>query len=200
MLVGLLALGGYVGWQHWGRSKAPCLGLCADGTACVEGHCHVAVVKKKRKKKKRRRRWRRRRRRTSGSGASDEPPLKKASAADRRASTRGQGLKSADRIDMTKGGGGGRELSQSEVTRKFRRLDSRIVACITKAREGYDISGRIKVAFRIERSGHIKKVRVTAPALLMRRGIYGCVTPLVRGLSFGRSSRSLIMTYPYGFD
>lgn len=203
MLVGLLALGGYVGWQKLDRSKDPCLGLCADGTACVEGHCRVAVVKADGPRKKRRRRWRRRRSRKragTGSGVADEPPLKKATATDKRATTRGPGLKSAERIDLTKGGGGGRELSQSEVTRRFRTLDSSIVACITKARDGYEISGRIRVGFRIERSGRVDKVRVTAPALLMRRGIYGCVGPLVRGLRFGKSSRTLIMTYPYGFD
>ena len=201
LLVGLLALGGYVGWQQYNRSKNPCMGLCADGTACVEGQCRVAVVegKTKPKRKRRKRRWRRRRRR-SGSGSGDEPQLKKASAADKRASTHGPTLNSVDRVDLTKGGGGGRELSQGEVTSKVRRLDSRIVGCITRAREGYEISGRVRVGFRIERNGRINKVRVTAPALLMKRGIYGCIAPLIRSLSYGATSRSLIMTYPYGFD
>ena len=39
---------------------------------------------------------------------------------------------------------------------RFRRLDRRIVACIDRAREGWDIStGKLVVAFRIERSGKV---------------------------------------------
>jgi len=92
------------------------------------------------------------------------------------------------------------ELDEAEVEQRFRRLDGRIIDCIDRAREGWDVSGKVVVGFRLERSGRVQKVRVTAPALMQRAGIYACIAPLVKGLHYPASGRSLIMSYPYRLD
>lgn len=208
LVCGLLALGGYFGYEQYRASKDPCLGRCGEGTSCSEGgRCEVAEegkIGKKRKRRRRRRRRRGRRRRNKGVAAATSDAPKTPSAAERKMVSKGPSLRSTDYIDMKnpkKGGGGGRELSTAEVTRVFRRLDRRIIACIDKARGDYDFrGGRVSVGFRLERSGHVKKVRVKAPALLQKKGLTRCVVPLVRGLRFPRSSRALVMTYPFRLD
>jgi hypothetical protein len=200
LLCGLLALGGYIGFQHYQRGKAPCGEFCGEGTTCVDGVCQVAVAeddgKKKRKRRRHRRRWRRRSRRAGSSDPGEQ--LKKPSASDLVARSKGQRLEVTDYVDMEKGGGSTRELSTAEVTTRFRKLDRKIIGCIDRARGDYDIrSGKINVGFRIERSGAIKRVRVTGPAVMMKAGLYGCISRLVRGLRFPASSRALVMTYPF---
>ena len=61
-------------------------------------------------------------------------------------------------------------------------------------------SGRIEVAFRVERSGAVHKVRITAPQLLMRRGFTGCVRPIVTGLRFPSSGGANVVTYPFALQ
>lgn len=84
---------------------------------------------------------------------------------------------------------------------KVRRSDRRIIGCIDKARGDYELAGvRISVGFRVERAGRIKKVRISAPAVLMRGGLAGCIRGVLTGLSFPRSNRAAIMTIPYKLD
>lgn len=199
LLVGLFLLGGYLGYQWYRDSRDPCLGRCGEGTACQQGLCEVQrAAVATRKKKKRRRRGRRRRNRRRAGSTNSEPALRKVSAADRVPASTGPSLRQADYINMAKPGGGGRELSTSQINAKVRPLGGRIVACIDRARGDHDLRrGKVVLAFRIERSGRVKKVRITAPRVLQRGGLSGCITPLVRGLRFGPTARSLIMTYPY---
>lgn len=209
LLAGLVALGGYVGYDQYRRSKDPCLGLCGEGTECQDKQC-LAVedeVKpnKRRRRKRRRRGWRRRRRggKTAANNTNtvDQPTTKKPTAADLRRVTQGPSLKQTEYIDATKSGGGGRELSTEEIMAKVRRSDRRIIACIDKARGDYELSGvRISVGFRVERAGQIKKVRISAPAVLMRGGLGACIRGILTGLSFPRSTRAAIMTIPYKLD
>ncbi len=212
LLVGLLLLGGFVGYQWYQGEKHPCLQRCGAGTECEDGRCVVAEddddddkIKKKRKKR-RRRRWRRRRRkrrpRAAVAGAqpeaAEEEKLRKVSAADLKPTSKGPSLRKTDYIKMGGGGGTTRELSTGEIDAKVRRLDRSIVKCIDRARGDNDVSrGKVKVAFRIERSGRVAKVKVTAPRVLQRGGLYACVAPKIRSLRFGATARSLIMTYPY---
>lgn len=203
LLVGLVVgVGGYLSFQLYGLHNDPCLEHCGTGTVCVEGVCLVEEPQAKVRRKGRRRRGRRRgQRRRRAEGGLEEPALKKPGAADLKPVTKGQSLQGADYIDMSRGGAEGRELDESEVNARFRKLDGRIVACIDRAREGWDVSqGRVLVAFRIERSGQVKRIKVSAPALLMRGGLYDCVRPLVASLRFPASSRSLMMSYPFSLE
>jgi len=204
LLVGLVVgVGGYLSFQLYGLHNDPCLEHCGTGTVCVEGVCLVEEPQAKVRPKGRRRRGRRhgRRRRRQVEGSIEEPTLKKPSAADLKPVTKGQSLQGADYIDMSKGGAEGRELDEADVNTRFRKLDGRIVACIDRARQGWDVSrGRVLVAFRIERSGQVKRVKVSAPALLLREGLYDCVHPLVASLRFPASSRSLMMSYPFSLE
>ena len=209
LLVGLVLLGGGVAGYHWYQvSQDPCLERCGQGTECQVDLCVASddddtdkVLRKK--KKRRRRRWRRKRRRRPANAAitdttAPEETLRKVSAADLKSVNRGPSLRKTDYIKMGTSGGTTRELSTAEINAKVRRLDRGIVACIDRARGEYDVQrGKVSVAFRIERSGRVAKVRVTAPRVLQRGGLYGCVAPKIRSLRFGPSARSLIMTYPY---
>ena len=208
LLMGLLLLGAYAGYQWYRGSLDPCLERCSDGTECQEGLCVASADEdrdkvKPRKKKRRRRRWRRRRKRapSTTSGTVDTPAeetLRKVSAADLKSTSKGPSLRRTDYIKMEAGGGTTRELSSAEIDAKVRRLDPRIVGCIDSARGDHDLQqGKVVVAFRIERSGRVDKVRVSAPRLLQRAGLYRCLAPRIRSLRFGKSARSLIMTYPY---
>ena len=198
LLCGLGALGVYLGYQHFGSPQDPCRGFCAEGTVCRDGRCQPRRAPRD-DGKRRRRRGRRRRRRPDTDTAA--PQLKTPTAAQLAAASQGPALGGADRIDLTEQGSDDRELSEAEVEQRFRRLDQRIIDCIDRAREGWEITGaRVVVGFRLERSGRVDKVRVTAPALMQRQGLHGCITPLVRGLRFPPSARSLIMSYPYGLD
>lgn len=199
LLTGLVALGGYVGYERWSASREPCAGRCGEGTRCAEGSCVIAAADDERPTRKRRRRIRRRRRRPRpGAVGAEDPPLKKATAAQLRPVARGPSLRDPEVIDLASADGP--ELRNEEIERRFRKLDRPIAACIQRAREGYEVSGRVAISFRIERSGAVRKWRLKAPALLVQRGLHGCIDPLVRGIRFGRSARAVIMTYPYHVD
>lgn len=199
LLAGLAALGSYVGYERWSASRNPCGGRCGAGTRCTDGQCIVAEADGKRTGRRRGRRVRRPHRhvRRGASGAA-EPALKKATAAQLQPVTRGASLRDPEVIDLASADGP--ELSSEEIERRFRTLDRPIAACIQRAREGYDVTGRVAISFRIERSGAIQKWQLKAPALLVQRGLQGCLDPLLRGLRFGRSARAVIMNYPYQID
>ena len=195
----LLGAAGDFGFLQVSHQGDPCQGHCGSGTSCVDGACVVAQDDGARVGKRRGRR-RRGRRRGLARGEVDEI-LRKPGAADMVARARGPSLKQADYVNMEEQGGGERELDGEDVDRRFRRLDRAIIACIDEARKGWDVSsGTVVVAFRIERGGGVASVRVKAPALLQRQGIYECIRPLVVGLRFPPSSRALVMRYPYRLD
>lgn len=199
LLLGLGALGALLGYQYLQQQRDPCLARCGPETVCEDGICQVEVEDKKKGKKRRRRRGRRRQRRkvVATATAPDAPSAKQPTAADLAPVTRGPRLQGVDRLKFGEDDGT-TELSTEEVTKRFRRLDGKILGCIDRARGDYEITaGKVTVGFRVERAGHIQKVRVTAPALMQRGGLSACVSPLVRGLRFRRSSRALVMTYPY---
>lgn len=197
LLVGLLLLGGYAGYQWYRDSRDPCLARCGVGTICDQARC-VAQVDEQPKIKNKKRRRRRRRGRRRASAAAAEPQLRKVSARQLRPASKGPSLRQTDYVNLASSGGTKRELSTTEINARVRRLDPRIVGCIDQARADYDIrSGKVVVAFRIERSGRVSKVRVTAPQLLQQGGIYRCIARQIRALRFGPTARSLIMTYPY---
>jgi hypothetical protein len=194
----ILGAAGLFGYQRVASHEDPCLGHCGTGTTCVEGVCLLEEKKVARKKRRKRRRWRRRRPRAKGA---DEETWRTPTAKDLKSVAKGPSLKQTDYINMEDKGGDERELTSAEVDGRFRRLDRRIIACIDRAREGWDIStGKVVVSFRIERKGSVSKVRVSAPAVLQRQGLYDCVRPLVTALRFPPSGRALVMSYPYRLD
>jgi outer membrane biosynthesis protein TonB len=128
----------------------------------------------------------------------NDQSLRQPSRADLQPATEGPTLSATDVVDLTKGGGSGRELSSEQISALVRAQDPQIIACIDRARAGYAVAqGTVTVGFRIERSGRVEKVRLTGPALLVRAGLYRCVRPLIAGLRFPSSDRALVMTFPY---
>jgi hypothetical protein len=92
-----------------------------------------------------------------------------------------------------------RELTQDDIDARFRAQEPAILECIASARpdqESY-VPGRVTVKFRIQRAGTVRGVRVEAPAILQRGGLYGCVKKVVGGLHFPASGSSQIITYPF---
>jgi hypothetical protein len=80
-------------------------------------------------------------------------------------------------------------------------VESQVSHCITDALGDYPLdSGKVELSFRVERTGTVNKVRVQAPQLLMRRGLYACVRPLVTGLRFPPSGGANVVTYPFALQ
>ena len=51
--------------------------------------------------------------------------------------------------------------------------------------------------FRIQRTGNVRGVRVEAPAILQKGGIYGCIKGVVGGIRFPPSGGSQVVSYPF---
>jgi hypothetical protein len=189
------ALAGAGGYLWVGHAK-DCVGRCGDGTRCFSGRCIAAapptVVAQPADKTKRRKR------RIGGEGGQPELKL---SPGDDRIATAGDALGRAEHIDLSQGGDDGRELSQEDLDAGFRPAQAQISRCISDAVGDYPLeSGKIEVAFRVERTGQVRKVRVTAPQLLMRRGFVGCVRPIVTALHFPASGGANVVTYPFALQ
>jgi hypothetical protein len=91
------------------------------------------------------------------------------------------------------------ELSQDDIDARFRAEEEAVLDCISRARpdsEAY-VPGLVNVKFRIQRSGSIKGVRVEAPSILMKGGLYGCVRNVVERIRFPAAGSSQIVTYPF---
>jgi len=198
MLLGIvvgaaLAAGG--GWLYLQRAK-DCVGRCGDGTRCFNGHCIAAppptTVASAAAPKKRKH---------HGGGAGGAQPELKLEPGDEHVATVGDSLGRAEHVDLSQGGDDGRELQQEDLDAVFRPAQSAISRCITDAVGDYPLeAGKIEVAFRVERTGQVRKVRITAPQLLMRRGFVGCVRPTVTGLHFPASGGANVVTYPFSLQ
>jgi hypothetical protein len=195
-LVGAVLGGaGVLGHGLLQKRADPCLERCGDGTACESGRCvpsgvPVAAAERSRGKRRRPR---------PSAGAPERESLRRVSAADLKPTSEGPSLRGTDRVDLTgDSDAAGRELSTEEIDAKVRSSDDKIVACIDRARKDFDLDrGRVVVGFRIERSGAVEKVRVSAPALLLRNGLHECIRGVVRSLRFPATSRALVMSYPF---
>jgi hypothetical protein len=193
-----LAAGG--GWIYINKAK-DCIGRCGDGTRCFSGRCIAAgpatsvastpsPARSKRKRK-------------SGAGGGGDPaqPELKLSPGDERMSAAGESLGRPERIDFTQGGDDGKELDQDQLDAVFRGAQSGISRCISDAVGDYPLeTGKVTVHLRVERSGEVKRMRVEAPQLLMRRGLYACVRPLVTRLRFPASGGANVVEYPFALQ
>jgi hypothetical protein len=201
LLVAGLAFGGYLAW----RAQAP---PEPTATAAPDGG---AIAKKRRRRARGAARARADRPGVAERGRAgaapreapvpeEEPEPVRLSAADLKIVAQGEELSRPEivRLDMADDRPG-RELGQEEIDAVFREREAEILDCIGKARpdpETY-VPGRVSVKFRIQRSGEVRGVRVEAPAVLQRGGIYGCVKAVVGRMRFPRSDAGQIVTYPF---
>jgi hypothetical protein len=91
------------------------------------------------------------------------------------------------------------ELSQDQIDERFRSQESAILACIAQARpdpETY-VPGRVTIKFRIQRVGTIRGIRVEAPAVLQKNGLFGCIKGVLGHLRFPAAGTSQILSYPF---
>jgi hypothetical protein len=190
LLVAALAFAGYLYWKEQRNPPAPRVASGADAGAPG-------------KKKRRRGRGAARVRVASDEGSEPEPEPVKLSAADLKSVGQGDDLSRPDvvRMDMSDDKDS-RELTQEDIDATFRARESDILGCISSARpdpESY-VSGRVTVKFRIQRAGSVRGVRVEAPAILQKGGLYDCVKKIVGGLHFPPSGGSQVVTYPFSLS
>jgi len=129
-----------------------------------------------------------------------EPEPIKLSPADLRTVGQGDDLSKPDVVRMDLGDTREtRELTQDDIDARFRGEEGAILDCIMQARPDQDtyVPGRVTVKFRIQRAGTVRGVRVEAPAILQKGGLYGCIKRVVGGLRFPSSGGSQIVTYPF---
>jgi hypothetical protein len=194
VLVAALAFGGYLWWKS--REATETKPGVATADAGAPG-----------KKKRRRARGAARMARSKDRPAAEEtdyaepdPEPIKLSAADRKMVAQGDSLSGSDvmRLDMSETSNA-RELTQDDIDEGFRAREEDILGCISRSRpdaEAY-IPGLVNVKFRIQKTGTVRGVRVEAPAILQKGGIYGCVKGIVEGIRFPASGSSQIVTYPF---
>ena len=202
LLVAALAVGGYLYWKQ--RNASPPTNAVADAGA---------PVKEAKEKKKRRHRGAARLARASAPGGAPEsggapvaldppePEPIKLSAGDLKLVSQGDDLSRPDVIHLgaATDDSGGHELSQDEIDGRFRAKEDAILSCIARARPDEEtyVPGRVTVKLRIQRTGNVRGVRVEAPAILQKGGIYGCIKGVVGGIRFPPSNGSQVVTYPF---
>jgi hypothetical protein len=211
LVVAALGFGGYTYWKQ--RRAVP-----ARGPAAADAGVAAKDSKDGKDRKKRRRRGAMRVARNDGDGRAagpgraaspteappaafePEPEPIKLSAADLKLVSQGDDLSRPDvvRLDMADDSGS-HELSQDEIDARFRAKEDAILSCIQRARPDEDtwVPGRVTVKFRIQRTGNVRGVRVEAPTILQKGGLYGCIKGVVGGIRFPPSNGSQVITYPF---
>jgi hypothetical protein len=194
LLVAGLGFGGYLYWQHQ-QSSAP--------VQAVKTADAAAPSASKKAKKRSRGAVRIARGPAAGEGAqSSEPESEpvRLSAADLRPVAQGDDLSTPDvlRLDMSNDKELP-ELSQDQIDERFRGQESAILDCISRARpdpETY-VPGRVTIKFRVQRAGTVRGVRVEAPSVLQRNGLFGCIKGVIGRLRFPAAGTSQIVSYPF---
>jgi hypothetical protein len=199
-VLGLIVAGlGFGGYYYWKERMHP----LAQPVASVDAG---AQVKEAREKKKKRRRGAVRVARNDApagpsAGQGSEPEPVKLSPADLKLVSQGDDLSRPDVIHLGDAAddSGSHELTQDDIDAKFRAKEEAILGCISRARPDEDsfVPGRVTVKFRIQRTGNVRGVRVEAPAILQKGGIYGCIKGVVSGIRFPPSNSSQVVSYPF---
>lgn len=204
LVVAALAFGGYLFWQQTQSST---------GTETAGKADAGAPKKKKRRRPRGAQRVARAKGETSGKarGPDERPPGAEAelepepepirlSASDLRSISQGDDLGRPDvvKLDMADD----RqlpELDQDTIDSRFRAQEDAILGCISRARPDPEVyvPGLVNIKFRIQRQGTVRGVRVEAPSVLQKGGLYACVKGVVGGLRFPPSGGSQIVTYPF---
>ena len=201
-LLGLIvALGGVAAGVYFGFGKSVlddrCFGRCGTGTHCAYNVCipngDAPVVPEPKVGKKRGKG----RPALSSDGASPAEPEKKLQPGDERMSTTGDALGRPEHLDLSQGGDE-KELPQSEIDRVWGSAEPALSRCITEALGDWPLqTGKVEVSYRIEKDGSVKKVRISAPQLLMRNGLSTCVRGKVTALRFPHSGTASVVTFPF---
>ena len=204
LVVAGMAFGGYLYWKQF--MSAP-----AKPVAAVDAG---APPKEAREKKKKRRRGAVRVAHNEAAGQAPSPgrpaappPMEaepepiKLSASDLKLVSQGEDLSRPDVVHLgdATDDSGSRELTQDDIDARFRAKEEAILGCIMRARPDEEtyVPGRVTVKFRIQRTGNVRGVRVEAPAILQKGGIYGCIKGVVGGIRFPPSNSSQVVSYPF---
>ena len=192
-MVAGLGFGGYLCWQHYRSTVITTAAQVADAGAPPAS---------KKTKKRGRGAVRIARGPAVDTFASSEPESEpvRLSAADLHSVAQGDDLSTPDvlRLDMSNDKELP-ELSQDQIDERFRGQESVILECIARARpdpETY-VPGRVTIKFRIQRAGTVRGVRVEAPAILQRNGLFGCIKGAMSRLRFPAAGTSQILSYPF---
>lgn len=183
------------------RAAGGCLDRCGEGTVCVAGRClpvppppSLAAPAAPEKKK-------RRRSSTQAGAAAGDPlaaPELTLAPGDEAVQSQGDALGRPEVIDFNAAGGSDDKLSDEAIERVFAAVRPAVSGCVGRAVGEYPLErAHVEVGARIEASGRVDKVRVTAPALLLRQGLARCVRPLVTGLRFPASGGASVVTWPF---
>jgi len=184
--------------------RVGCFDRCGEGTTCREGRCVVAAptptptTTPAPPPEKRRKRGR-----AAGGEAGGEPLATIAEElqlqpGDETPASQGDALGRSETLDLTGSDEPAHELSVEEVERAFAPARAAVSGCVSRAVGDYPlVSATVEVGFRIERGGRVERVRVTAPALLQKQGLYRCVRPLVAALRFPASGGASVVTFPF---
>jgi hypothetical protein len=91
------------------------------------------------------------------------------------------------------------ELTQDQIDERFRAQEGAVLECITQARPDPEVyvPGQVTVGFRIQRAGSVRGVRVEAPSILQRNGLYQCIKSVVGKIRFPAAGTSQIISYPF---
>jgi hypothetical protein len=198
LLVAALAFGGYLYWKQRDSSPMP-------RTAAADAG---APAREAKEKKRRRHRGAMRLARADQTApaiadAPPEPEPVKLAPSDLKLVSQGDDLSRPDVIhfDMSDDSGS-HELTQDEIDIRFHAKEDAILSCIARARPDEEtyVPGRVTVKFRIQRTGNVRGVRVEAPAILQRGGLYGCIKGVVGGIRFPPSNGSQIISYPFALS
>lgn len=204
LLVSALAYGGYRYWKEMNRHPGPAPHAGADADPSKEA----------RDRKRHRRHGAMRVARNEGvaptaGGAprtppapiENEPDAVKLSSSDLKLVSQGDDLSRPDVVHLgdATDDSGSHELNQDDIDLRFRAKEEAILDCIAHARPDEEtyVPGRVTVKFRIQRTGNVRGVRVEAPAILQKGGLYGCIRGVVGGLRFPPSNGSQIVSYPF---
>jgi hypothetical protein len=192
LVVAAIAVGGYLSWQRY-RAPVPVVGVADAGSLAPAA-----------KKAKRRGRGAARSARTLanvGTGESEpESEPVRLSAADLRSVAQGDDLSTPDvlRLDMSNDKELP-ELTQDQIDEHFRAQESAILECIAHARPDPEtfVPGRVTIKFRIQRIGTVRGLRVEAPSILQKGGLFGCLKGVVGRIRFPSAGTSQIVSYPF---
>jgi hypothetical protein len=192
LVVAALAFAGYLFWQRQATPPAP-----------VPSATVASSAPAKKAKKRTRGAARVARALADSPAAEPDPEPVRLSAADLRNVAQGDDVSTPDvlRLDMSNDKELP-ELSQDQIDERFRAQESAILECISHARpdpETY-VPGRVTIKFRIQRAGSVRGVRVEAPAVLQRNGLFGCIKGVVGRLRFPAAGTSQILSYPFSLS
>jgi hypothetical protein len=182
MLLGaaLTAGGGYLWWRQQGQAVAP------------QPEAPKAPDPKQPVAKKRRHR--------TGGGSAEGPAAREVTLkpGDEKMQTRGDALGRTEQVDFGASGPEAKDLTEEDLDRVWKRAQPGISKCIGDAIGDAPLeTGKVVVGIRVEKEGNVSRVRVDAPALLLRNNLHSCVRGHATALRFPRSGGASVVSYPF---